>query len=253
FLHNAAVSFFGALLALAGLILVIACTNLAGLILARSAGRRRETAICLAIGAGRRNIVAQLLAESLLLSLSGAALGLLLAYWLTAAQASVHLPTEVPLNISASVDIHVLAFTLAIAVITTVVFSFTPAFEATRTDVVSGLRNEPAFFGERLQLRDFLVTAQIVLSVVMLFASALVTRGLQKAVNLPLGFLPDHVLAAGIDLPMQGYDEKRGREFQRRLLDKLNGLSGAEGAGFANALPLTLETNFNSIYVEGKP
>jgi len=253
FLRDATITFFSALLILAGLILLIACTNLAGLMLARSVARRRETAICLAIGAGRKNVITQLLSESLLLSLAGAALGLVLAYWLTSALASVHLPTEIPLNISAQLDMHVLWFTVTVAVITTVVFGFTPAFEATRTDVMSGLRNESAFSGRRWHLRDLLVTAQIVLSVVMLVASALVIRGLQRALNLPLGFQPNRVLTAAIDLPMQGYDENRGRAFQRHLLDRLNSLQGVERAGFASALPLSLDVSLKGVYIEGRP
>jgi predicted permease len=253
-LRGAVVGFASVLLGIAGLVLLIACTNLAGLLLARAADRRKEIAIRLALGASKGRLVRQLLIESLLLSVAGTTGGLLLADWFVAALAAWRPPVDFPLNTDFSLDYRVLAFTVAAGLLTTLLFGLVPALQAAKTDLAPALKN--ALFTERLRrwpLRELLVTTQIGLSVVLLIGTVLVVRSLQRALTIDIGFNPRNAVAVAFDLGLAGYDEARGSKFQRRLIEKVSTLPGIQSAGLANSLPLGLDQSSTSMFAEGKP
>jgi predicted permease len=241
-LRGPVTGFAGILMGVAGLVLLLACLNLAGMLLARASDRRKEIAVRLALGAGRPQLLAQLFTESLLLALAGAAAGFLLSLWISELVSSWHPPFDVPVNTTLVVaDPRVLLFTLVAALLTTFLFGLAPALQATRTDLIPALKNEA--MSERLRrwtLRDILVGAQIALSVVLLISSVLVVRSLQHAFSLHLGFNPDHAVSVSFDLGLQGYSEQRGQAFQERLLERVVALPGLQAAGTINYMPLRL-------------
>lgn len=254
FLRGPITGFAAVLMAVAGMVLLIACVNLASLLLARASDRRKETAIRLALGAGRGQLIRQLLTESVVLSIAGGAAGVLLAIWLTDAFAAWRPPIDVPVFPPLSIDRGVILFAATVSVLTGVLFGLVPALQSTRHGLAPALKNEASV--ERLRrwhLRDVLVAAQIALSMVLLVGSVLVVRSLQHALSLNLGFEPRHAAAVSFDFSLEGYGETRGREFHRRLLEKVRALPGIESAGLSSGLPLTLNWNNNGIFFEGKP
>ena len=253
-LRGPIVGFAAVLMGVAGLVLLIACTNLASLLLARASDRRKEIAIRLALGAGRRQLIRQLVSESLLLSVAGAAAGLLLARWLIDLFMAWHPPIDFPINTTLVMDVRVLLFTAALALLTTLLFGLTPALQSTRTELVGALKSDTSSGRmRRWHLRDVLVTAQVALSVILLVASVLVVKSLQHVVTIHIGFNPRNTVAVGFELGLHGYDQQRGREFQQRLLDKIKTLPGTESAALINTLPLGLDTSTRSITIEGRP
>jgi predicted permease len=255
FFRGAIQGFAAVLMAVAALVLLIACVNLASLLLARASDRRKETSIRLALGASSGDLIRQLLTESVLLSILGGGAGLLLAKWLTDLFAAWRPPVDVPVIPTVTIDTPVLIFALVVSVLTGLFFGLIPALQSTRSGLASALKNDALI--ERLpgwHLRDALVTAQIALSVVLLIGSILVVRSLQHALTLNLGFDPQHAATVSFDLGLQGYDRARAREFERRAIQKVRDLPGIQSAGLINALPMTLQGMSNSsIYVEGKP
>jgi len=246
--------FSAVLMGVAGLVLLIACVNLASLLLARAADRRKETAIRLALGAPRARLVRQLLTESLVLSIAGGSAGLLLAVWLTDLFAAWHPPVGVPITSSVGLDLRVMLFAVGASLATGILFGLAPALQSTRADLAPALKNEAV--AERLRrfhIRDFLVSAQVALALVLLVGSVLVVRSLQQALNLKLGFEPRHAASVSVDLSLQGYDDTRSREFQRGVLERVRSMPGIESAGIINGLPLSLNWNNSGVVVEGKP
>ena len=254
FLRGAVTGFSAVLMAVAGLVLLIACVNLASLLLARAADRRKETAIRLALGASRGQLLRQLLTESLMLSIAGGAAGILLAYWLIDLVNIWRPPVDVPVIPHVVMDTRVLLFTAVVTLLTGLLFGLAPALQSTRASLVGAIKNEaPSEKLRRLNLRDILVTAQVALSVVLLIGSILVVRSLQHALSLNLGFDPQHSAVLSYDFAGQGYDEERSRQFQRLLLAKVRSLPGIEAAGIIDGLPLTLNISNSGIFLEGKP
>jgi len=254
FLRGAITGFSAVLMVVAGMVLLIACVNLASLLLARASDRRKETAIRLALGASRGQLLLQLLTESLLLSLAGGAAGILLAFVLTDLVNVWRPPVEFPIFPRVVLDARVLLFAAGLSLLTVFLFGLVPALQSSRASLTGAMKNDaPSDKLRRLNLRDILVTAQVALSVVLLIGSILVVRSLQHALSVNLGFQPEHAAVLSIDLASQGYDEQRGRQFQRRLLDKVRAMAGIESAGIIDGLPLTLNISNSSIFVEGKP
>ena len=242
------------LMVVAGLVLLIACVNLAGLLLARAADRRKEIAIRLALGASQGQLVRQLLTESLLLSIAGGAAGVLLASWLTALVNVWRPPLDIPIFPRVAMDTRVFLFTAAVSLLSAFLFGLMPALQSTRMGLAAAIKNDaPSDKLRRLNPRDILVTVQVALSVVLLIGSILVVRSLQHAFSLNLGFQPAHAAVLSLDLAGQGYDEQRGREFQRRLLDKVRAMPRIQVAGMSSGLPLALNTSKDAIYLEGRP
>jgi predicted permease len=237
------------------LVLLIACANIAGLVLVRGMSRRGEIAMRLALGATRTRIVRLLVVENLVLALPGAALGILLAAnglpilwsyaeWLAA-------PQRLFLNLG--VDSLVIGFAVFVACGCALVFGFVPALQSSRVDLVSVINSDASPRGAaRGLLRTGLVVAQVAVSVLLLVGASLVTRSLDAARRANPGFDPDHLAAIELDLKQGGYDEARGRLFYRRLLDAVRAAAGTESATIAAYIPVNfLETRSLRVSVDG--
>src|SRR5262249_31390515 len=225
----------------------------ANLSLARATERRKEIAVRLAIGAGRRRLVRQLLTESILLSMSGGALGLLLSYWLVDAMMAFKPPISIQLSTDMRIDGRGLFFTLIVSALTGVIFGLAPALQSTNPDLVSALKDEVSLGGYRRSwLRSGLVVLQVSLSLVLLICAGLALRGLHRAQSLNPGLTPQNALEISFDLTLQGYDVPRRQEFRRHLLERVRALPGVQYAGLSHSLPLSL-VNINNppIYIEG--
>jgi putative ABC transport system permease protein len=251
FMRGQVLGFAGVLAGVVGLVLLLVCTNLATLLLARAMNRRREIAVRLALGASRFRIVRQLLTESLLLAVTGGALGLLPAFWLTGAAGRIKLPMG--LSTEMDIDGRVFAFTIAITIVTSLVFGLLPALQSTKPELVSALKDEAATGGHhRSWLRGSLVAAQVALSLVLMICAGLVLRGLQRAQLVNLGINPPSAVELSFDLDLQGYDRERGREFQQQLLARVRALPGVEAAGAGNYVPPDLHAGIAAINIEGR-
>jgi predicted permease len=233
---------FGLLQAMALVVLLIACLNLANMMLAQASARRREIGIRLALGAGRLRIVRQLLVEGLVLATAGAAAGLALAYWVARAMAhSLTSALTITLEIDGRPDVRVVAATALFALVSTLAFASGPAWRLSRTDVVSELKQ---LAGEKttgprrwLTPRHALVVLQIALSLALLTGGGLFVQSARQAANADPGFEFKDGLVASLDPSLAGFDETRTREVYRRLLERVRGLPGVRAAGLASMVP----------------
>jgi len=249
---NSVFAFTVLLAAVGGLVLLLACVNLANLLLARATERRREIAVRLAIGASRRRLVRQLLTESLLISLSGGAAGVFLSAAINSAVRGIHLPSDVTLLFDLRTDWRVLTFALVLSIATGILFSLIPALQSSKPQLVLALKDESSMAGfRRSRLRNFLVIAQVSLSLVLLISAGLIVRSLQAAQKMRPGFNPENAVAISFDVSLQGYNEQRGRAFQRQVLERAQSLPQVESAALTDYLPLGLNYNSSTIYVEG--
>ncbi len=254
YLRGAIRGFSLALMGVAGMVLLIACANLASLMLARAADRRRDTAIRLALGAARGRLIRQLLTESVVLSIIGGLAGLLLAVWLVKLFAGWSPPIDVPVIPTVTIDTGVMLFAVLASLLTGVVFGLTPALQSTKAELAPALKNEA--IAERVRkfaARDVLVAAQVTLSVVLLVGSVLVVRSLKNALNVKIGFEPRHAASVSFDLALQGYSDAGGSEFQHRVLERVRALPGVQSAGLINGVPLSLNWSNNTVFIEGQP
>ena len=252
-LRNAVIAFSGALMLTVALVLLIACTNLASLLLARAARRRKEIAVRMAIGATRWRLTRQLLTESVLLSLTGGALGLALGFFLMRLVRAAIPPTDFGLLLDLRLDWRVLCFVIALALLTGIGFGLIPALQASRPNVVSTLQENASGSRRRAWLRSALVTMQLALSLVLLITAGLTVRSLRHAEELGPGFDPEHAVIMSMDLGLQGYDETKGENFYVQVVERVRALPGVESAALASTLPLSLEINTTSVYPEGQP
>jgi macrolide transport system ATP-binding/permease protein len=250
--RGAAVGFLGLMFAVVGFVLLLACSNVAGLLMARSAARRREIAIRLALGVGRRRLLRQLMTESTALAVGAGILGLLLSLVLTRAIQLFRPPLDLPIAIQPQLDPRVLGFTLFIAVLTGILFGLAPALQATRTDLVSSLKQDsPGGGSGRVRWRKALVIGQVCLSMILLIGASLTLQSFANARQANVGFRPDHVLIAAVDPQLQGYGEARGLQFMRTLRQSLAGLPGVAEVSFASSLPLSLSRPETFVLPEG--
>jgi putative ABC transport system permease protein len=236
-----------------GLVLLIACVNIANLQLARATDRYKELAVRMALGAGRARLVRQMLTESLLLSLVGGSLGLLLATWVTAGLVQFTTSGLPRLN-EISADRTVLGFSLLVSVLTGILFGIFPALQASRTDIhdalKEGARSGTAGSGKR-RLRDALVTIEVAISLVLLVGAGLMTKSLWKVLQADGGIKPEHVLTARISLPDNKYqDAGKRRLFVEQVVAKLREIPGVDAAGFKNPL---LGGRQGALVIEGRP
>jgi predicted permease len=253
-LRGAVVSFTWILMGSVALVLLVTCTNLAGLLLARSTDRRREIAIRLAMGANRFRLIRQLLTESILLSTMGGVAGLFLAIWIIRSLLAFKPPIDFPLVMDVGIDWRVLLFSLGISVITGAIFGLAPALQTTRPSLLSSLKDNAAQGGaSRSRLRSCLVVAQIALSLVVLIAAGLVVRTLQHLQTMNPGFNTNNALMMSFDLGLQGYDEAHGQQFYRDLTSRIQSTPGVQSAAITNWAPLSLNYNSSTVYVEGQP
>ena len=253
-IRNAVVNFTAILMAAVILVLLVTCANIAGLMLARATDRRREIAIRLAMGANRRQLVRQLLTESILLSCIGGALGLLLALWMLRLLVAFKPGAEFPLTLDVPVDWRVLLFSIVVSVVTGAVFGLAPALQATRPGLVTALKESAAQGGaRRSRLRSVLVVVQIALSLVVLIGGGLLVRTMQRLQSMNPGFDPSNALMMSFDVGLQGYDQARGEQFYQQVLDRMNGLPGIKSAAVTSYVPLTVNYSSNGVYIEGQP
>jgi predicted permease len=249
---------FGMLMGMAAIVLVVACLNLANMMLARGTSRRKEIAMRLALGGGRGRIIRQLLTEAMMLSLLGGAFGLLLGYWGVNLLVATVLPlSPVPLAFDGTPDLRVMAATLAFCMFSTVVFGLGPAWKLSRTNVVPELKEQ---IGEdsRKRLRWFsarnlLVATQIALSLGLLTTAGLFTRGAMKAGEADPGYRLEGQVLASVDTSLAGYDESQGRQIYRRLMDRLRGIPGVKSASFASVVAFGGMTEGKTVQKAGTP
>ena len=220
----------GVLLATAALVLLIACANLAAMVVARWHDRRREVAVRLAIGAGRGRLVRQMLAESIILAAVGGALGIALAYLGTAALSALEFPVGVTVTLDATPDRRVLVVSFAIAAGTAFLFGLRPALRAANTDLTTSLK-EGAQSPSRTRRNQIFVAGQLALATLLLVTAGLFVRSLAEITSVPLGFDPEGVQVASVSLAGEGYSEDEGRLFFGRLLEQVRALPAVEAAG----------------------
>jgi predicted permease len=230
-------AFLALLMSVVGLVLLIACANVANLLLARAEARRRETAVRLSLGAGRARLVRQHLTESLLLAAIGSAGGVMLAFWLSRLLLAFRPPVGIPVSLDTSLDLRVLAFAGALALGTTVVFGLAPALRVSRTDLTSALKGLGTG-GGRSRLRPTLVVAQVAVSTLLLVGATLLVRSLRNSATIDPGFDSKHFLVLDPGPRRLGYDEPRTRALWQRLATRLGTLPGVEGVTLALMIPL---------------
>ena len=241
------------LLGVVALVLLVACANLANMLLARAAVRQREIAIRLAIGAGRARLVRQMLTESLTLALAGGVAGLALAAGLIRLLAAYQPPMPIDIDVDFGLDWRVLAFTLGASAITGVAFGLVPAMRSSRPDLVPALKtdgnNEPRRRG--LTLRDALVVVQVSVSIVLLVAGALLVRSLSAASQADLRYDADRISFVALAMEMNGYDDERSEAFFDVARARLQARPGVEGVALVSRVPLSLNDNNWGIFIDG--
>ena len=243
------------LMALTGAVLLLACANLANLLLARATSREREMAIRLAIGAGRARIVRQLLVESFLLSGFGAAIGLALAFLADKMLLAALLPADAAgdLTITAVPDVRILAFTLLVMLVTAVIFGLVPAIQSARADVAPTLKDQAGAVvgGGNVAIRKVLVASQVMLSLLLLIGAGLFLRTLNNLRDLGPGFPADHLVGLELDPSLNGYSDQRIKTFYQRLTDDLAATPGIQSVGLASMRILAGNEWDSSVTVEG--
>ena len=239
------------LMLVVGLIMVIACVNVASMLLSRTTDRQKEIAIRLSIGANRGHLVRQLLVEGWLLSLGGAVVGLFLAFSTNRLLNSVQIPLPIPIQVhlGLEIDYRVVAFALAASVLTTVIFALMPALQATRRDLVTVMKDGgQSTAGKHTgRIRGAIIMAQVALSLVLFVGAGLSLRSLQNAHSIDPGFDPTNVVVAFFDLGLRGYDEQHGREFYASLQQRVNAIPGVVSTGYASHTPLSFEIRTTTI------
>ncbi len=231
------------LMVVSGLVLLIACANVANLLLARATGRGREIAIRLAMGAGRWRLIRQLLSESMLLALFGAGAALVFARWARDLLWSMRPSTLRFAAIDPAIDASVLAYTFGIALLTAFAFGLAPAMRATRADLATDLKDRtgrPAFAGAPVRARSILVAFQVALSVMALVGAGLFMRSVRNAAAIDLGFDAPHLASVSFNLAGQGYTEPRGRQYQRDAIAVTTTVPGVLSATLSKDVPLNV-------------
>ncbi len=245
------------LLGMVGLILLIACVNVANLLLARGMARRKEIGIRLSLGAGRLRLMRQLLMESLLLALIGGTAGLMLSVWVLSLFNTFQpsLPYNISVHMNSGVDGRILGYTIGLSVLTGLIFGLIPAFQATKTDVIASLKDESAGSGLRIgrfRLRSTLVAAQVAASRVLLIGAGLFIRSLLNAHLIDPGFNYSNTLCVNLDLDKNGYDEQQGLSFYERLHDRVRTMPGVEAVSLNAFVPLSLMIHTTDYWIEGR-
>lgn len=229
------------LMTVSGMVLLIACANIANLLLARALARQREMSVRLAIGASRGRLVRQLLTESILLALLGALGGLLLTWWAASGLQTLKLPIPLPLGLDFHPDLNVLAFAITLSITTGILFGLAPALKGTRS-LWGGMKDDTAAFGSlrRWSLSQALVAGQVTLTVLLLIGCGLFVRSLEKSASVALGFDSSNVLLAAVDPQVHGYSGERTRALLGDIRSRLTGLPGVESVAFSDKVPLSL-------------
>src|SRR5580692_2148545 len=241
---------------LVGLVLLIACANVANLILARANGRRKEFATRVALGASRWRMVRQLLTETVLLSVFGGILGMLFARWAAMALTSIHIPTDIPLRLfDLRLDWRIFSFAFFAALATGVVAGLVPSLQASRTDLADTLKAGGRSGGgsaSHHRFRNALVVSQVAVSLLLLACAGFFIRSLQNSAHVDMGFRVDHTLMMSVDVGLQGYKEERGQQFFKQLSERVRSLPGVRDAAVAAYIPMGTENSLVNILPEGQ-
>jgi len=245
--------------AVVGLVLLIACANVANLLLARAASRQKEIAIRVAIGAGRFRLITQLVTEAIIISVLGGIAGLAFAYWSVQVLLGLMPNGTFPINLNLSPDLRLLSFSFGVSLLTGLICGILPALKATRPDVISSLKNDLSASGStlsrfglaRLDLRKALVVTQVALSLLLLVGAGLFVRSLVNLRDLDPGFLRENVLLVRTSAGSIGYKGQRIRMFEERLLDAASKLPGVRVASLAMLTPLEGSRWNGDVSVEG--
>ena len=244
-------AFTGLLMAVVGLVLLIACVNTANLLLAQATTRRREMAMRAALGAGRGRLLRQMLVESTLVAVLGGCVAFLLASWIAPALLALK-PPSLPIRLDVHLDWRVLAFTAVMSLATGIIFGIAPALRSAKLDVAPTLKDEGTIGGYHgSRLRSVLVVAQIAVCLVLLISAALCVRSLLNAQSLDPGFDTKHVAMAVLDPASLGYTETKGKAFYQQLLERVEALPSVSSASLASHLPLTTANWTQEVTIEG--
>jgi predicted permease len=242
------------LMAIAGLVLLLACANVANLMLVRSVARRREIAIRISLGASRWRLVRQLLVESLMLALAGGAVALFITFWTTGSLMKFIPTADFPVWLTVQADRTVLLATLVISALTGVIFGILPALRSSSEAPVAVLKEDTGSASgglRKARLASGLVVAQISLSLLLLICAGLFIRSVMSAQQINPGFNPHNVLIASYDLFTAGYSEASGAEFDHQLVAKLEALPGIQAVALSSRVPLRFDSGSTSVKPEG--
>jgi predicted permease len=237
---------------LVGLVLLIACANVANLILARANGRRKEIATRIALGATRWRMIRQLLTESVLLAFMGGLTGLLLARWVAMGLLSIQLPTDIPIRLfDLRMDWRIFAFSFAAAMLTGLAAGILPALQTSRTDLAETLKEGGRAGGGagRHRMRNILVIGQVTVSLLLLACAGSFIRSFQNSARVDMGFRVENVLLMSVDVGMQGYNEQRGQQFFQQLTDRVRALPGVRAAAISSFIPMGYDNSMVSVYL----
>ena len=245
--------FLGALMCLALLVLAAACVNLAGIFAARSADRSRELAIRLSIGSSRWRILRQLLTEAVLVSLAGGLFGTLLAIVMLRVLTHWQPISEYPIHVTVVADANTYILALLLSLASGVLPGLIPARQVWRTDVTDSLKNgsTSARLLRRITLRDALLGIQIALCAMLVTASLVAVRGMNRSLRAPFGFVPEGVMIAETEMHMAGYSDATALPIQRHIIESTSQIAGVTGVGIVNNLPLSGGGSQWSVYKEG--
>jgi len=244
------------LMAVVGLVLLIACVNVAGLLMARGIARRREMAIRLALGASGWRVMRQLLTESMLLASAGGAIGLLLAPWLV----TLLVKMQTRLNIAQtllgeSVDVRVMAFTAGTTVLAGLVFGLFPAWQSSKANLVPALKEDSGVSNQserRFNFRSLLVVAQLALAIVVLIGAGLCIRSFRNLLAIEPGYMTENLLVVPLEPDEKKYDQTRFQSLQQQAVERLSALPGVEAVSFGMVIPLSGSSYVSSLMVEGR-
>lgn len=242
-------------MSLVGLVLLAACANVASLLYARASSRQKEIAIRMALGARRFRLLRQFLTESLILSLIGAAAGLLLARWINFQLSNIKIATDIPLDFHFTLDTTVMLYSLVLAVLSGLLAGVMPALRASGTYIASTLKEggQSSVRGSaRQRLRDALVVLQVAVSVVLLVCAGLFLRSTANAAHQDIGIRTENRLVMAMDTEMIKYDKARSQAFYRDLLSRVRNIPGVESAALASFLPIGFRNGVEEVLVEGR-
>jgi macrolide transport system ATP-binding/permease protein len=240
------------LLGVAGLVLIIACANVANLLLSRARARSREIAVRLAIGAGRGQLLAQLLTESFVMALAGGLLGVLFASLSIDYLSTLQIPTDLPVSLSVQLDSRVLIFSLIVSMVSVILFGLGPAARSSRTNVAAFLKTGDATGRRpRMQARNLLVIGQVALSLMLLTAATMFFQTFREVLLNSPGFRTDHLLMMSFDPALARYTPEKGHEFYRRLLEQARQVPGVKNAALTQIVPFGTSVATKQIVPEG--
>ena len=243
----------GVFMALVGLVLLIACANVANLMLARATGRQKEMAIRVALGASRARVARLLLTESMVLAAAGGAVGWLLSFWAVDWLSSIRLSTDAPVRFNIGPDWRVQVFSLCVALATGLIAGLAPALQSSSPNLNESLKEggRTSAASGRHRIRNLLVVGQISVSLLVLICAGLFIQSARNAEKIDIGFRTENLSMVSVDLEAQGYDDAKGKQFLKRLTDRIKTLPGVTDASLALSTPLGYSNSVDDVYFEG--